>query len=230
MKTWNSIINLARLTTFLTIAASITMVNASAPTGIKADASKGEIIYNQGLQDKAVPACISCHGAAGNSAGGANPRLAGQHAAYTIKQLHHFKTPERNNAIMTAYAKQLTDQDMADIGAYLEKQTPKIGKTKSTDAADLGQKIYRAGVAGTKVPACASCHGPSGSGMPAQFPRVGGQSSEYSYKQLMDFKTGNRKTNTSMHEIASRLTDKEMKAVSDYMSALTSSHVSIDKK
>ncbi len=194
-----------------------------APTVSQADATKGEVIYTQGLPDRQVPACMSCHGAQGNSGGGVNPRLAGQHAAYIEKQLHHFKNKnERYHAVMTPYAQQLTDAEMANVAAYLALQTPKIGKTKSADAPTLGQKIYRAGIAEKGVPACAACHGPAGSGIPAKYPRLGGQSSEYTQAQLLAFKA-NRQTGPAMRAMVLRMNEQEMKAVSDYISAIAHS-------
>jgi cytochrome c553 len=199
--------------------ANASSASAAAPKG---DAARGEALYNQGLPEKNVPACMSCHGANGHSAGGANPRLAGQHEAYIVKQLHEFKDPKkRGNPIMTPYSQALNDQQILDIAVFLAKQTPKDNyKTKSSLANDLGKKIYRGGIAAKGVPACAACHGPTGAGMPNQYPRLAGQSSEYTKGQLKAF-IKDRKNNESMHQIAMRMNDEEMQAVADYTSALT---------
>lgn len=194
---------------------------SSAPAAPKADAAKGEVLYNQGLTEKNIPACMSCHGANGHSGGGANPRLAGQHAAYIEKQLHEFKDKnKRYNPIMTPYAQGMDDAQIRDVAAFLAKQTPKDNyKTKSVLATTLGQKIYRGGIAAKGVPACAACHGPSAAGLPNQYPRLAGQSAEYTKSQLQAFmKT--RKNNESMHTIAMRMSEEEMQAVADYTSGL----------
>jgi cytochrome c553 len=206
--------------TFLCLNAIHAFAN-SAQTEAKGDAARGEALYNQGIPEKNVPACMSCHGANGHSAGGANPRLAGQHEAYIVKQLHEFKDPKkRGNPIMTPYAQALTDQQILDVATFLNKQIPKDNyKTKSALGNDLGKKIYRGGVAAKGIPACAACHGPTGAGIPNQYPRLAGQSSEYTKNQLKAF-IKERKNNESMHAIAMRMSDEEMQAVADYTSAL----------
>lgn len=144
----------------------------------KADPARGEMLFNTGDVARGVTACIACHGAAGNSTIAQNPKLAGQHGAYIHKQLLDFKTPERNNPIMTGIAKALTKQDVADLIAYLAKQKPTSGAAKNPATVDLGKKIYRGGIAEKSVPACAACHSADGAGIPTQFPRLAGQHQE----------------------------------------------------
>lgn len=187
---------------------------------VKADPAKGETIYTNGDATRNIPACVSCHGAAGNSTIVQNPKLSAQHEAYTYKQLANFRTPERNNAIMTTIAKALTEDEMHNIAAWLDKQAPKPGAAKNKATIDLGKKIYRGGIAEKNVPACASCHGANGSGIPAQFARLAGQHQEYTSAQLMAFRAGNRKNSVQMTTIAKRLSDDEMAAVSDYIAGM----------
>ena len=122
----------------------------------------------------ATQVCAACHGADGNSAIGMYPSLAGQHPEYIAKQLDNFKSGERKNAIMAGMAAPLTAEEMANLGAYFAAQAPKGATANSNGPGSLGEKIYRAGVPGIGVPACASCHGPAGAGIPVQFPRLGG--------------------------------------------------------
>jgi len=172
--------------------------------------------------------CASCHGADGNSAGGAYPKLAGQHPEYLVKQLMDFKTqpgakqPARNNAIMAAMAAPLSNQDMVNVAAYFAAQTPKPGYAHNKNTVPLGEKIYRAGIAERAVPACASCHGPTGQGIPVQYPRLSGQWADYTVAQLTAFTQGPGARNNSdpMHTIASRLSDSDIKAVADYIAGL----------
>ncbi|QET03438.1 MULTISPECIES: c-type cytochrome [Cupriavidus] len=196
------------------------MATAAEQAPAKADPAKGETLYSQGAPDRNVPACLSCHGAAGNSGAAANPKLAGQQAEYVHKQLEDFKAKTRNNAIMTPYASVLTDQEMRDIGAYLAKQQLKPATAKSKDTIEAGQKIYRAGIAAKGVPACAACHGPTGAGIPAQYPRIGGQFAEYTEAQLIAFRQGTRKNNSVMSTVAARMSDAEIKAVADYVAGV----------
>lgn len=184
------------------------------------DPAKGETLYANGDAARGLPACVSCHGAGGASAIAQNPKLAGQHEAYIYKQLVNFKGPDRKQALMTTYASMLTDDEMKNLAAYLDKQPVKPGAAKSKDTVEIGKRIYRAGIAEKNVPACAACHGPNGAGIPAQFARLGGQHQEYTSAQLMNFRTGARKNSIQMTTIAKRLSDDEMAAVSDYIAGL----------
>ncbi|MGF6725665.1 cbb3-type cytochrome c oxidase subunit III [Paraburkholderia sp. GAS41] len=199
---------------------SVLAVQARAADPGKPDINRGQAIATQ--------VCASCHGADGNSAGGAYPKLAGQHPEYLVKQLMDFKTqpgakqPARNNAIMAAMAAPLSNQDMVNVAAYFAAQTPKPGYAHNKNTVPLGEKIYRAGNAATAVPACASCHGPTGQGIPVQYPRLSGQWAEYTVAQLNAFTQGPGARNNSdpMHTIASRLSDSDIKAVADYIAGL----------
>ena len=88
------------------------------------------------------------------------------------------------------------------------------------DTVALGEKIYRGGIASKQVPACAGCHNPSGAGIPAQYPRIGGQHADYTELQLTTFRSGARANSSQMMAIAARMSDKEIKAVSDYIAGL----------
>jgi cytochrome c553 len=198
---------------------SITVVAAEQQVA-KADPAKGEAIYANGDGARNIIACASCHGAAGNSTIVQNPALAAQHEAYLHKQLMDFRTPQRNNPIMSPIAKALTEDDMKNIAAYLDKQKAKPGAAKNKDTVELGKKIYRAGIAEKNVPACAGCHSPNGVGIPAQFARLAGQHQDYTAAQLTNFRTGARNNSAQMTTIAKRLSDDEIKAVSDYVAGL----------
>lgn len=110
-----------------------------------------------------------------------NPKLAGRHVEYVEKQLKGFKArTDRNHPVMSLYASALSDQDMKDVGAYLGKRPAwKPGSAKSKDTIELGQKLYRGGDAKRGTAACAGRYGPTGVDIPAQYPRVVGQFSEY---------------------------------------------------
>ena len=200
--------------------AGLALANEPAPAAAKADPAKGATLFDSGDAARNLPACVSCHGAAGNSTIAANPKLAAQIAAYTHKQLIDFTTPNRSNPVMTMYAKLLTDDEKKNIAAYLATTTAKQGAAKNKDTLDLGRKIYRGGIAGTGVAACASCHGANGNGIPAQYPRLSGQHQDYTVAQLQAFKGGARKNSVQMSTLAKRMSDEEMKAVADYIAGL----------
>ena len=149
-------------------------------------------------------------------------------------QLDHFKSGLRKNAVMNAMAAQLTPDEMRALGVYFADKKPKAGSAKDKPLAELGQKIYRGGNAKTGLPACASCHLPNGAGIPVQYPRLAGQYPDYVYTQLQGFVKGDRggeiKTPQGkfvedvqgkvMTGIAAKMSDREMRAVAEYVSGL----------
>jgi len=190
---------------------------AAAP---KIDPAKGGSLYDTGDNARGLPACASCHGAGGNSTIVANPKLAGQVGTYLHKQLVDFTTPNRNQPVMTTYARMLSEEEKQNIAAWLATQQPKQGAARNKDTLDLGRKIYRGGIAERGVAACASCHGATGSGIPAQYPRLAGQHQDYTIAQLQAFKTNARNNSPQMGTLAKRMSDDEMKAVADYIAGL----------
>jgi cytochrome c553 len=167
--------------------------------------------------------CAACHGADGNSMTPQFPKLAGQHAAYIAKELGDFQSGARKNATMAPMVAGLSKGDMENLGAYFaEQKMTKIG-TKNMKLAKEGEVLYRGGDTSTHVPACMSCHGPTGMGVPPNFPRVSGQYAAYLQKQLVAFKDGTRTNdNKVMQDIAFRMSLDQIKAVSAYMEGLTS--------
>jgi cytochrome c553 len=202
---------LATLTLAGAVGSAVAADAAHAAGAPKADPAKGGSLYDTGDNARGLPACASCHGAAGNSTIVTNPKLAGQ---------VDFTTPARNQPIMTTYAKALTDEEKTNIAAYLFSQQAKPGAARNKDTVELGRKIYRGGIADRGVAACASCHGATGAGLPAQYPRLAGQHQDYTFAQLQNFKSGARSNSPQMGALAKRLSDDEMKAVADYIAGL----------
>ncbi len=164
--------------------------------------------------------CAACHTADGSRGIPTNPILQGQHADYLVKQLTEFKSGKRDNAIMKPMASTLSDDDMRNVAAFYAAKTAKPGQAKNKATVDLGQKIWRAGIAEKAVPACAGCHGPAGAGIPAQYARLGGQHAEYVSAELTLFRAGKRGNSPQMATIAARMSDAEIAAVSDYIEGL----------
>jgi cytochrome c553 len=210
------LVRLGRSVAVVLILGASSLALAQAP--VKPDLKRGEQIATQ--------VCASCHGVDGNSGSPANPKLAGQHSEYLYKQLANFKVKagakeaERVNLIMAGFASALTDPDMRSVAAYYAGQKYKPAASKDKDSLDLGQRIYRAGIADKGVPSCAGCHSPNGAGIPAQYARIGGQYGEYTESQLKGFRQGLRKNSAQMSQIAARMSDQEIKAVSDYIAGL----------
>jgi len=190
---------------------------AQAPA--KPDAAKG-----QGI---AAQVCAACHAADGNSPLAANPKLAGQFYDYLHKQLVNFKPQgdkkaARDNAVMAGMVANLSAADLQNVASYFASQKLKPAMAKDKELAAQGQKIYRGGNAATGVAACAGCHGPSGAGIPAQYPRISGQFPEYIEAQLKAFRAGVRANdpNGMMRGVAARMTDREIQAVAEYAAGL----------
>lgn len=189
---------------------------AAAP---KADAARGSQIATQ--------VCAACHNPDGNSVVAVNPKLAGQHPEYLAKQLADFKANKtRKTAVMMGFAGGLSAADMQNVAAYYSAQKPKEGAARNATLAKLGEKIYRGGIAEKGVAACAGCHGPAGAGVPSQYPRVAGQWSDYTKAQLVAFRAGERANDPAgmMRGVASRMSDAEIDAVSDYIAGLKSAN------
>ncbi len=167
-------------------------------------------------------ACAACHGADGNSVNPEWPKLAGQGEAYLYKQLSDYKEGRREDPLMAGQVANLSEQDMRDLAAYFASQTV-TGGTADEAMVELGGALYRGGNAATGVAACIACHGPAGSGNPAAtFPRVAGQHAQYSANQLRQFRDSSRANDAGrmMRNIARRMTDEEIQAVSEFMAGL----------
>jgi cytochrome c553 len=167
--------------------------------------------------------CSSCHGADGNGMTGAPlyPKLADQVPGYITSQLNAFKDGSRQDPIMVGMAAPLSEQDIADIDAYYSSlEVKNIGiDSKDEEQAREGEKIYRGGFKKMNISACMSCHGPSGEGIPVQYPRLSGQNAEYVEKQLHAFKDGVRK-NEMMNSISFLLSNDQIKQLSLYVQGL----------
>jgi cytochrome c553 len=187
---------------------------AAEPAPERGDAAQAQSI--------ASSVCAACHGPDGNSPIPANPRIAGQHASYIYKQLSDYKSGRRKNAIMNGIAATLSEGDMRNLAAYFSAQKAAGGGAKDTELIAIGQKLYRGGVSGIGVPACAGCHSPDGAGIPAQYPRLSGQHPEYTRGQLESFRRGERDNdpNAMMRVITQRLSDKELAALAEYIAGL----------
>jgi cytochrome c553 len=192
---------------------SATLAAAATPAAAaKPDLSKG--------QTTATQVCAACHTADGSRGTPANPIIAGQHPEYLVKQLQEFKAGQRKNPVMLGFATTLSEDDMKNVSAFYASKSAKPGSAKDKELVKLGERIWRGGIADKAVPACAGCHGPNGAGIPAQYPRMGGQHADYTEAQLLAFRSGARANSAQMSTIAAKLSDREIKAVSDYAAGL----------
>lgn len=186
---------------------------------LKGDASAGE---------RKVVVCSACHGADGNSLVPAFPKLAGLGEKYLLQQMQHIRDGLRPVAQMVGQVDNMSDQDLADIAAFYHAKPRSVEKADPS-LIELGEKVYRAGVAERNVAACIACHGARGSGnSPAGFPAIGGQHADYLSAQLKAYRKGyedpdGRVTDGDikiMRSNAFGLSDREIEAVSAYVSGL----------
>lgn len=218
----------------IVLGSSVMSFASAAPVAVaKPDLAKGEQLYANGDAARGVLACASCHGAAGNSTIPANPNLAGQPHEYILKQLQDFKAQGDKPAarrgaggadtVMTMFVSPLTAEDMANVAYYLAQQPLDMETAaNATNEATMerGQTIWRGGIPDRKVPACAACHSANGAGIPGVYPRISGQFPSYIAEQMKLFRSGDRANGPMMHDIADRMSDADIAAVSDYAAGL----------
>jgi len=195
--------------TFVAIAALAAVGSVNAAGNIDAGKTKSQ-------------SCAACHGVNGVSATAMNPNLAGQSAAYLVKQLKEFKSKKRDNATMYGMAAGLSDQDMEDVAAYYASQKAAESKADET-LVERGKLIYLSGDDSKGLSACLGCHGPAGKGIPsAKFPALAGQHADYTVSQLKAFSLGSRANDAGkmMQTIAGKMNAADMKAVASYIQGL----------
>jgi cytochrome c553 len=192
---------------------------ASLPTQA-AEAAKPAFKPDLARAQKLAETCVACHLADGSRGAPANPILQGQHADYLFKQLSEFKSGKRKSAVMQGMVAALSEDDMKNLAAFYSSKTAKPGFAKEKTLVLLGERLYRGGNLASKVPACSGCHSPTGGGVPAQYPRLAGQHADYTEAQLNAFRGGARTNSPQMSAIAAKMTEREIKAVADYIAGL----------
>lgn len=196
----------------------------------------GNVLAGDAEAGKAKTAmCAGCHAADGNSPLAANPKLNGQHEKYLAKQLADFKSGKRPSPVMAGMVAALSEQDMANIGAFFAAQATEVVQAPEVSAEDLaiGERIYRAGNEDTKVAACIGCHGPKGNGNAAAgWPTLAGQHAAYTQAQLEAFRLAaqypedeskgrrNDGDGKMMRAVAANMSDREIRAVAAYIQGL----------
>ncbi|USD65210.1 c-type cytochrome [Vibrio sp. SCSIO 43136] len=173
--------------------------------------------------------CAACHNADGNSLITTYPKLAGQHAKYTEKQLKDLKLggetmgkQGRYDPVMSPMAMPLSDQDIADLAAYYAS-LPISENSTPEDVVAQGKILYQAGDMERGLTACIACHGPRGNGTELSgFPKISGQHADYVKAQLLKFRDAERNNdmNAMMRDIAMKMTDNDIEVISKYVGGL----------
>lgn len=164
--------------------------------------------------------CSACHGLDGNSVNPSVPKLAGRHAEYLIRELKDFASGKRKSDVMGALSQTVDAADLKPIAEYFAKQKPTSEKVTDRAAAARGEKMFQDGDEDRGVPACAGCHEEDGAGT-KRFPRLAGQHKEYLVDQMMKFRNDVHTYAGArfMREVTKRMTESEIQAVAEYMSA-----------
>jgi cytochrome c553 len=194
------------------VLAALLPLGAAAQPAKQPDLARGQAIATQ--------VCAACHTVDGSRGAPANPILAGQHPEYIVKQLTEFKADKRKNPIMKGFASALSEDDMRNVAAFYGSKQAKPGFAKHKELVGLGERIYRGGIVNAQVAACAACHSPTGAGIPSHYPRIGGQHADYVEAQMHAFRAGQRTNSPEMTAMAERMSDREIKAVADYIAGL----------
>lgn len=197
----------------LVAAATLSVAFAAQAQGVTGDVQAGH---------KKAEMCIGCHGIPGyqNSFPEIHkvPKISGQSDKYIVAALHAYKKGDRKHPTMRGIAGSLSDQDMADLGAYYasqaDKAAPEAPRTASTAAAALIEKG-----------ACASCHGANFSKpIDPSYPKIGGQHADYLFVALKSYTVeGNNmvgRSNGIMAGIAKQYTPAEMREIAKYLSTV----------
>jgi cytochrome c553 len=161
--------------------------------------------------------CFVCHGLNGESSTPAFPRLAGQHAVYTTRQLADFKSGRRRSDSMKPMVEDLSDKDFELLGAFFAAQPAQAHAGGDAALVEQGKQLYVKGKGSGA--ACATCHGPAGHG--AEYvPRLAGQHAQYLVKQMQSFKDRERPAPAVLAKALAGLNEREVQALAAYLSGL----------
>lgn len=164
--------------------------------------------------------CAACHGANGQGATPDFPSLAGQNERYLAKQLRDFASGVRDSTVMDSKAAVLSECSIRALSKYYQSQQPKVTPASDVMLANAGAFVYERGNPYSGLPACVSCHGTGGRGN-VELPRLAGQSPRYIERQLRLFSERARANDGAiMTMVASRLSELELKAVSEYLGSM----------
>jgi cytochrome c553 len=207
-------------TTLLSLVAGMVVFVVS--TALSA-ATSGDTIAVQGNGKGAAP-CMSCHGDKGQgNPAAAYPYLAGQSAAYLVKQLEDFASKRRSNPVMQPVASALSAEEIKAVADYYSHLPLPKTSTSQKDAAlaKAGETLAVNGKWSRGMPACFKCHGDKGQGVAPHFPAISGQSSAYLKKQLQSWQKGERSNDPGglMQAVIKHLNESEIAGVADYLAA-----------
>lgn len=162
------------------------------------DIAKGEKLAGQ---------CKTCHGKHGIAAIPIAPNIAGEAEIYLVNQLNAYQSGEREHEIMSVVAKTLNDESINQLAKWYASQS--ISVSLNDDSVEY-----------SGISECVECHGKDGLAMQDDVPHLAGESVIYLDTQLKAFRSGKR-THKVMSEIASGLTDEQIRMISEWYSAIS---------
>lgn len=207
--------NLLKPSVMLVLVACATAFSAHAQE-VRGDAKAGQ---------KKVAMCIGCHGIAGYQATFPEvyrvPKIAGQGAKYIVSALTAYKKGERRHPTMRGMADNLTEQDMADLGAYYESLAQGVAAPAPAQPPQNNPRVAALLAKG----ACVTCHGDNFSKpVDPSFPKIAGQHGDYLFVALKSYKTEGQATwgrgNPVMGGVAKQFSNAELKELASYVAAL----------
>jgi cytochrome c553 len=155
-----------------------------------------------------VQLCAACHGQDGVPTDAkAVPIIWGQQQSYLVKQLHDYRSGDRDHPIMSPIAKGLAQEDLRKIAAYFAAKGWPAQHAAASEPPPNG------------IAQCQPCHQPHFEGGPPA-PRLAGLSYEYLVAAMRSFAAGERTNNGDMPKFMQALTDSERDAMARYLSTL----------
>lgn len=179
----------------------------------KGDPQRGQKLHEEQF-------CASCHGAHGEAVSQNWPRLAGQRAAYTYKQLMDYHSGLRNEDhrahVMVVLAELLTKQDMADLASFYAAQELPGDKDARKD--HPAYPLVSAGDPSRLITPCSACHGIDGAGGINETSSLRAQTKEYFIRTMKHFHGNSRHNDVAkgMSQFAAPLSDEEIAMLADY--------------
>jgi cytochrome c553 len=157
--------------------------------------------------------CNVCHGANGVPKSGNIPVIWGQQENYLVKQLHDFRTGDRNVEVMKWMSETLTDAEQTPTAVNFAKQ-----KWPARSAAAAAPPAPRG------IAVCQSCHAANFLGAVqaegVATPRLAGQSYDYLVESMRRFADGERTNNADMMQIMKAISPTDREAMARYLSSL----------
>ena len=177
---------------------------------------------------KKIAMCVGCHGIIGYQASFPEihkvPKIAGQSATYLVSALTQYKGGERKHPTMRAIADSLSEQDMADLGAYYAQLGMNEGAAPPATPPAPSDKVL-ALISRDKDNACTKCHGANfNTPNDGTVPKIAGQYADYLQVALKSYKTQSHmqlgRSNAVMGGQAKKYSNPELKELAAYIASL----------